>query len=355
MLIDEHQLPAYARGCGILGAGGGGSSRVAQLLAHGALSDHGPVSVVAAEDLDPDGLVLPLGGIGSPTVGLERLGSGREPGVLRRAMERETGLPVVAVMCVEIGGGNGVLPVAWAAMLGLPLLDADGMGRAFPEAGQVAMRVRGVPSTPAAMTDETGRCVVIRNCGPDELERVARAVASAWGGLAVGADHAFSGREASRVALTGTVSLALRLGRSVGGVNPVASVVEVAGGRLLLRGKVSEIDRSDSGGFLHGRLRISGTGADAHRELQVDIRNEFLAAWEHQTIVASVPDLICVLDDSSGEAIGSESVRYGQRVSVVGLPCQEIWRTGPGLRVAGPRAFGYQVDHTPVERACHVA
>ena len=38
-----------------------------------------------------------------------------------------------AVMSCEIGGANGLEPLAIAARMDLPVLDADFMGRAFPE------------------------------------------------------------------------------------------------------------------------------------------------------------------------------------------------------------------------------
>ena len=38
-----------------------------------------------------------------------------------------------AVMSCEIGGANGLEPLAIAASMGLPVVDADFMGRAFPE------------------------------------------------------------------------------------------------------------------------------------------------------------------------------------------------------------------------------
>ena len=36
-------------------------------------------------------------------------------------------------MSCEIGGGNGLEPLAIGARMGLPVVDADFMGRAFPE------------------------------------------------------------------------------------------------------------------------------------------------------------------------------------------------------------------------------
>ena len=63
-------------------------------------------------------------------------------------------------------------------------------------------------------------------------------------------------------------------------------------------------------------------------------------------VVASVPDLICVLDAETGAAITTETLRYGQRVRVIAAPCDPRWHGPEGLALVGPRYFGY--DHDPV-------
>ena len=60
------------------------------------------------------------------------------------------------------------------------------------------------------------------------------------------------------------------------------------------------------------------------------------------------PDLICVLDSVSGEAVGSETVRYGQRVTVIALPPPDVFLTPKGLEHVGPRAFGYDLEFRSV-------
>lgn len=40
---------------------------------------------------------------------------------------------LVAIMSAEIGGLNAVEPLCVAAQMDLPVVDCDGMGRAFPE------------------------------------------------------------------------------------------------------------------------------------------------------------------------------------------------------------------------------
>ena len=47
----------------------------------------------------------------------------------------------------------------------------------------------------------------------------------------------------------------------------------------------------------------------------------------------------------SGDGIGTDVLRYGQRVSVLALPGPEIFRTQAGLDAVGPRAFGFDLDY----------
>jgi DUF917 family protein len=60
------------------------------------------------------------------------------------------------------------------------------------------------------------------------------------------------------------------------------------------------------------------------------------------------PDLICVLESISGHAVGTETVRYGQRVTVVALPAPAVLTSPRGLEFVGPRAFGYDLDFRSV-------
>ena len=57
------------------------------------------------------------------------------------------------------------------------------------------------------------------------------------------------------------------------------------------------------------------------------------------------PDLICVVDSISGDGIGTESIRYGQRVDVLALPAPEVFLSARGLELVGPRAFGFDFDY----------
>ncbi|HEX6131788.1 MAG TPA: DUF917 domain-containing protein [Actinomycetota bacterium] len=351
MSIGPDDVRALARGCAVLGAGGGGDTAAGILMAETALRAHGPVEVVGVEDLPPDGVVMPCGGIGAPVVSFEKLEAGDEGDRLRDEVERLGRREVVALMASEIGGSNGLVPIAWAARAGLPVLDADGMGRAFPEVQMVSMELAGIAPSPAVLTDERGAVVVIRASEGAELERLERAVCVAMGGTASGADYVMTAAEARDATIPGTVTAALRIGRSIEAADdPIGALVAGIGAVPLVAGKVVDVERRLVGGFVRGAATVEGLRTDAGREVRIHVQNEYLVAREGDRVLAVVPDLITVLDTETADAVPTERLRYGQRVTVVGIPCAPVWRTPRGLEVAGPAAFGEDVAYVPVER-----
>ncbi len=352
MLLDASTLPALARGCAILGAGGGGDTQVGLLAALQAVEDHGPVRLVDLDELPEDGLLMPCGGVGAPTVSIEKIESGDEGGRLVEAVESIWGRPVVALMAGEIGGSNGIVPALWAARLGLPVVDADGMGRAFPEIPQVAMEVAGISPNPAVMTDERGNVIVFRATDGDWMERMERAAAVEFGGMAWSSEYQLTAAQARAGAVVDhAVSLAIRLGTIVRHAehDPVETLVAQIHAARLIVGKIVDVERRTTGGFVRGSATIEGLDADAGRSLRLEIQNEHLVALEGERALAMVPDIISVLDSGSAEAISTERLRYGQRVTAIAFPCDPVWRTARGLELAGPRHFGYDLDYVPIE------
>ncbi len=334
----------------MLGTGGGGDVRTGALAAVRAIETHGEVPLVRLADLPDDALVVPLSGIGAPTVGHEMIHGEDEPGRIAEEVERIFGRPPAAVMSSEIGGSNGVAPVAWAAQLGLPLLDADGMGRAFPEVQMVSMYVAGLPADLVIMTDIVGNIVTIRPVDGLWSERLARAVCVAVGSYALMADYILTAARARGAVIEGTVSRALEIGRvTEGAAEPLRALQEELGAARLITGKLTDVERRTTGGFVRGTATIEGTGEDRGRTLLLELQNENLVAVEDGEVRAMVPDLITVVDTETAAAIQTESLRYGQRVAVLAWPCDPLWRTPKGLETVGPRAFGYDLEYVPIE------
>ena len=347
--LDALNIRALARGCAVLGTGAGGDPDLGVLMALHAIAEHGPVEVVEAGELDEHACVMPCGMIGAPTIASERIWSGDEGAVLAGLFAELHGAPVAAVMCFQIGGANGLLPVAWAARCGLPLIDADGMGRTFSGLHQQAMRVAGVSASPVVLTDGRDNTVVLRAADDLWAARLASDAAASFGGVCAAALYGMPVVRAADAAVEGTLSLALRLGGALdgGGIGrTLAAVEQVLGGEVLIEGKVVDLERGD-GDLACGSATVQGSGSAAGRQLRLELQNEYLLALEDGEVRAGVPDLICVFATDTGEPIGSETLRYGQEVAVVAAPGPAVWRSPRGLETVGPRAFGYAVDYVP--------
>lgn len=351
-LLGEPALRSLARGCAVLGTGGGGDPRIGLLLALQALEEVGPTELVDLDDLPDDALIMPCGMVGAPTVHIEKIENGGEGAILREQIERITARTVAALMPSEIGGSNGLLPLTWAGRMGLPVVDADGMGRAFPLIPQVSMHLAGIDPNPGVMTDERGNVLVFRAISGDWMERLERSAAVEFGGAGAATEYIMTvGQARDGGAIRGTFTLAIEIGDALGAAvgDPVAALVGVTGGFRLMSGKVTDVERRTTKGFVRGSVVVEGIGGDAGRLLRLEMQNENLVALERGRVLASVPDLITVLDSETADAIPTERVRYGQRVTVIAMRCANIWRTPSGLAMAGPRAFGYDFDYVPVE------
>src|SRR5262245_24213908 len=317
-LLDPDALRPLARGCAVLGAGGGGDEWVCLLQALQACEDFGPVPLLDLDELPDDALIMPCGGVGATTVVSEKFENGDEGARLRDHLEDLTGRRVAALMPTEIGGGNGLLPITFAARMGLPVVDADGIGRAFPEIPQVTMFLAGISPCPAVMTDERGNVVVFRAIDGDWVERLERAAADEFGGTASATEFSMTAAQAREATIRGSVSLAIQIGEAIAGAqaNPVSELIAALGAFRLVTGKVLEVDRRTTGGFTRGTVVVEGLDGDAGRLIRLELQNENLVALERGRVLASVPDLITVLDSQTADAVSTEKLRYGQRVTV---------------------------------------
>ncbi|MCP2166391.1 DUF917 domain-containing protein [Goodfellowiella coeruleoviolacea] len=358
-LTEEH-LADLARGAALLGTGGGGDPHVGQLLVRQAIREHGPVLVLDPTEVADDALVIPTAQMGAPTVVFEKLPAGTEPVAALRALEYHLDRTADATMPIECGGINSMIPLLVGALTGLPVVDADGMGRAFPELQMETFSVYGVPGSPMAIAGEGGETVVIDTRADNaRMEWLARGVTVRLGGVAHIAEYAMSGADVRRTAIPRTLSLALSVGRAIrearqANTDPVARLAEVLADtlyghlRVLFRGKVVDVERRTEAGFARGRARVAAMGG-ATGQLELVFQNEHLVALVDGEVRCVVPDLVCVLDAEQAEPITTESLRYGQRVTVVGISTPELMRSPQALATFGPAAFGLPYAFRPVE------
>jgi uncharacterized protein len=352
--LSSEDIEALAVGAWILGTGGGGSPYHALLNLRRLYADGSRVDLIDIDELHDDDAVAVVSVMGAPLVILERTVDSRLIARAVAAMEEHLGRKFKAVMAVEIGGGNGMQPLLAAAHLGIPVVDADAMGRAYPEAQMTSFAVGDLSPCPLTSIDPRGNEVVISQSATWKwMERVSRKVCTEFGSIAATCKAPRTGAEVKKWGIPRTTTKAINLGHAVNEANrrhadPIAAILKVESGRRLFAGKVVEVERRTTEGFLRGRTVIEGLGDDRAARIEIDFQNEWVVVWRDGRPVVSTPDLICVLDSESGEAIGTETIRYGQRTTVIALPASPVFLTPRGLDHVGPRAFGYDLDFNSV-------
>ncbi len=352
--ISADQLEDIALGAAVLGTGGGGDPYIGKLMARAALRRCGPVKLLDPDEVGDDDLVIPSAMMGAPTVMLEKTPKGDEIVTAFKAIQAFLGRPATATMSCEAGGLNSTTPFVVAAELGIPLVDADMMGRAYPEIQMCMPTLYGITATPMAIADEKGNSAILNTISNRWTETFARTVTVDMGCSAMIALYPMSGKQVKEACVPRTISFIERIGRTIRQAHqqhsdPIEAVRAVTNGFVLWRGKVADIARRTETGFARGEATIAGLGEHEGRSLRIAFQNEFLIARTADAVLASTPDLITILDAETGEPITTESLRYGFRVVVLAIPCDPRWRTPEGLALVGPGYFGYDAPYVPVE------
>src|SRR4051794_20925165 len=214
-LVGEEDLEDLARGAAVLGTGGGGNPYVGKLLAQAAIRQYGPVMLVDAQEIPDDAVVVQSAMMGAPTVMVEKLPRGDEVVNAFTALEDYLGRQVTHVTCGEAGGINSTIPFVVAARMGLPLVDGDGMGRAFPELQMLIPSMLGMSATPMAVADEKGNTVLLTTVSNYWTERLARTATIEMGCTALIACYVMTGQQVRDTMVLGTLSLCQDVGRII--------------------------------------------------------------------------------------------------------------------------------------------
>lgn len=360
MQLELDDVDDLCTGAAFLGAGGGGDPYIGGLMVKEQLRAGRRIEILDPDQLDDDVLVIPTAMMGAPTVLLEKIPSGEEPIRALRTVEEALGRQAFATMPTEVGGINSTIPLYVGARLGLPVVDADGQGRAFPELQMETFAIEGVAGTPMGIADEKGDHARIVTDDHHRMEWIARGITIRMGGTAYFANYPMSGADVKRSSVKHTLSLARRIGHIIrtsraahadpfDALSEFMATTSYSVAKRIFSGKIVDVDRETKEGFTLGRVTIdpdSGRGASC----RIAFQNENLVARAGETLLAVVPDIISILDAETAVPITNETLRYGQRVVVMAVGVPEIMRSPAALRQFGPAAFGLEEDYTPLGR-----
>ncbi|MFG1613974.1 DUF917 family protein [Nonomuraea wenchangensis] len=394
-LITAADVPALLAGAEFFSTSAAGEGIDFAGVWLGDILDHtGPVRLVAAGDLDPGTACAAIGAMGSTTAMAELPPSGDEPAVLARSLEGRCG-PLGAVLPLNAASVNALFPVAAAALLGLPLIDCDGMGRVFPLIHQTTFELAGLSLAPMAAVS-AGYDSLLLETGSARAERLARVVAQSAGGWLLCALYPTRVGELAGAAIPGSMSRVLEVGRVLlahapgrpawtgGPAQPpwesgpapdggpsweggpyreggpgarrvvapherlLAELTAVTGASVLGGGRLVEIGpsvRQAAALFPGNPVGLAVHDHDSGRLIRIEAHNELILALSDGSLAAAVPDLLCLLDRGTLRMTGPGRLTAGDLVDVLVVPAAPLWHTIPGLALGGPGAFGFPLRH----------
>lgn len=360
MKITLNDLESFATGAAFLGTGGGGDPYLGKLFIRNAMEDAGAPDIIHPDQLKDDEFVVSVAMMGAPSVLFEKMLSMEDMHLAVSQLEEHIGKRATAIIPAEVGGINATLPVAYAAWRRLPVVDADGMGRCFPALEMTTFNVEGVAATPMVLANEHGEWGILSTNSALSAEQTARPIVAHWGGSAMISLYPMTGTEARKTAVAETLSLSLGIGDAIlkppVGTDPVEALLAFLRStkyycecRTLFDGKITDLVRKTERGWNIGYCHLEALD-DPDTKMEVVFQNEFLVARENGRMVTIVPDLISIVDRETAIPITTESLRYGQRVKVIGASAAPVMRSEKALEVFGPKAFGLDEAYVPIEK-----
>ncbi|WP_404354833.1 DUF917 domain-containing protein [Cytobacillus firmus] len=365
-VIDKKAIEEITLGASILATGGGGDPEIGLLWAYKVLDEGKDIVMIDPMDIPDDILVASPACLGAALVLTEKPPN---EDVLNKAIETlETymGKKLQATIPLECGGVNSTVAYAVAGELGLPVIDVDGMNRAFPELQMTSWATSGVHASPTVSTDDRMNTTVIDTQDDDLMaESIARKVAMSYGGISWVATYTMTGADVKRTSILNSQSIAWDVGRAVlearkGHNDPVEQILEsIKNTRNIesfrvFNGKIVDIQREFGGemnkGFSLGKVIMEGIGDYKGQTAELDFQNEWLNLRVDSELKCVTPDLIAIVDIETGEPIRTDIMKYGYRGSIILISAHERMKTEKGLEAFGPRYFGYDFDYVPVEK-----
>lgn len=353
-IISKTDLEFLRIGTYILGCGGGGDPYPQYLIAKNLLNK-GRIMKVVDVDYKQNYESISVGFCGSPTVSNERL-EGSEIKNAYNLLNFKG--DIESVVSLEIGGGNGFQGLLLGAEIDAKVIDADLMGRAYPMIWQITPVVLSKDSfySPCAFSDGNGNDVMVSKTKTNQYaEKIVRAALSELGST-VGLVSSI--KDVNSLVIRNSISLAWRIGRAVAIARQKSDIEHLAdyiidsvkptAAKKLFEGKIIAVDKKVHGGYVFGEVVIENTNLG--QTLRIPFQNENIYASLDDKVIASVPDLIAVIDADTGEAVGTPDYKYGLVVFVIAIAPSNLWTdTERGLEVGGPQAFGLkEITYNPI-------
>jgi DUF917 family protein len=209
----------------------------------------------------------------------------------------------------------------------------------------------GISAAPLAVADEKGNLCIFETTTNQVAETLARGAVITLGLANAITCYTMTAAQIAKHGIHGSMSFCMDLGHHLAAVQrgeagAFEKFLAFAEAKHVFSGKIVDIDRRTTQGFARGTVILEHI-TDPERVMRIEIQNEYLVAYENDVPVITVPDLISMLDHETATPITTETLAYGQRLEVIGMPCAPEWHQPGWLDLVGPKAFGYDIEYVP--------
>jgi len=331
--LTHQDLTDLVDGAAIFSAGGGGDPLVGHNIVEMLTEKRFPVHLVDPLEVPDDEIVINFACVGATT----SVGYHGEAAVKTlMTLEEFLGKKAYAVIPVELGGFNTLAAVDVAARRGIPVVDADGAGRAVPEVHLKVYTIDDISLTPMAVADIDAQNMVLVKQTLDSraAERIARTLAVEWGQTAYTARRVLKGSQVKTSPVLGTLSNAMRIGMLLSkAVDPLNAVLKETQGFKLFEGFVNSVERKTEAGFTWTTVALNGTRENEGSKFEFNAKNEVLIGYKDGKLAAIAPDIITPVHPETCKCVTAEKIKKGDKLVVIGIPAPKKWRTPKGLEL----------------------
>lgn len=366
--LNQDQILNICYGATFLGSGGGGSFKTSRnlvsklrtkkelmgvlehrkSLSNKSVRNSFSVTVKKVEEVnDNDGLTAMVAFIGSPKAASTLEGIDSEIAAFDKLNEQlPSGQHIGHVIPVEVGGLNSIIPILVAAEKGIPIIDADGAGRAVPSLTMTTFAAAEVSPNPAVLAKSSDFCVSAFFNTATDVEAFARPVLEVFGeeaGLAMWVMDKVT--LARAVPIRNTLTLAEDVGAILTSSSgqPPEAVINALLTKLTEFGLTADIvfsgivqtpETKTQGGFDFSTVTLRDKNNDT---VWVYVQNENMIVWNPQTTVSMItaPDSICYLYvDGEGNVLPFSNADIepmgivGRQAYLIGITARSELQTG---------------------------
>ncbi|QPZ38396.1 DUF917 domain-containing protein [Paramicrobacterium chengjingii] len=300
----------------------------------------------AVDEFDDDALIVAVGFVNSglPLSDLQPVGD--EFLTSLRLVEESLGRPTAALMPLAAANINSLVPVLTGMQTGVPVVDADPMGRVFPLLYQSVFTLAGLSAGPIGATGPLGDSALLDVEDPHRAERLVRALAGEFGGWSATALYPMRAKTLALNGILGSVSRMIHIGEILDSRLSTRakhdSLRRDAGVKRIIRARVSDItglSRPAPPGQPDMPSSVVLIEESQERIVQIEIQNELLMVMIDGAVVAVIPDIITMLRPEDASVASLDDLWVGNMLDIVVLPAAPQWYSPEGTALVGPDAL----------------